>query len=82
MLVQIVKNKSFYFSKNLFSTYLDSYNTQCRLQTVVKHIIIFRLQSDGHLCLTEKKTEATLSLNSAFNAQKCKNIGIETEMFV
>lgn len=72
MLVQIVKNKSFYCSKNLSSLHIWTaiiYNKDYKQW--IKHIIV-RLESDP--CLkrqtyerhtnTQKMTEATLSLNS------------------
>lgn len=74
MLVQRVKNKSFYCSKNLSSLHIWTaiiYNRDYKQW--MKHIII-RLQSDGHLCErhtnTVKKTAATLSLNSANTHKK------------
>lgn len=77
MLVQIVKNKSFYCSKNFSSLHIWTaiiYNRDYKQW--IKHIIIIRLQSDGHLCerhtKTEKKTEAPLSLNSACTRKNVK----------
>lgn len=76
MLVQRVKNKSFYGSRNLSSLHIWTaiiYNRDYKQW--MKHVII-RLQSGGDLCErhtnTEKKTEATLSLNSVYTHIKTK----------
>lgn len=83
MLVQRVKNKSFYSSKNLSSLHMQTailYNRDYKQW--MKHFIII-LQSDGHLCErhtnTDKKTEATLSLNSHTHTHK--TFMIESKMF-
>lgn len=85
MLVQRVKNKSFYCSKNLSFLHIWTaiiYNRDYKQW--MQHVIV-RLQRDKHLCErhtnTEKRTEATLSLNSCtLKRKKKKTTLIETEM--
>lgn len=74
MLVQSVKNKSFYCSKNLSFLHIWTaiiYNRDYKQW--MKHVIV-SLQRDIHLCErhtnTEKRTEATLSLNSLYSEKK------------